>query len=422
MVRTIPFEITSTTGTLAEADQISVADGQDDVLDGHGENVQAVLEDSRRDIDSADAKAVAADRKAVAAQTAATTADAKAVTADGKAVTADGKAVAAQTAANNADAAANTNAGAIGVIDGRVSALENAPVQDISGIGANAAAITAVDGRVTVLENAPVQDISGIARNATAITAVDGRVTTAEGKITALENAPAPSTPTAAQVTVASGTGNVLQGHGANVQAALEDLRGDLDTVEGRGGNDPVTFDFDEIYSSDLNIVTANRFIDTGWDIPATGNAVYQFRMDDPGEQANAADTYTHLSSQISADDLRGLPVSTVNARSVSNQGISLFPVIGFDFGSLNIILARTSTNDLLITSNNVNIDPMPLIIRQMTGTGTVGGTATAQFSAIPIKRNLKNSHPIQPLTAMQSHSIPMFLSTRQTSSIPKMP
>ena len=128
-----------------------------------------------------------------------------------------------------------------------------------------------------------------------------------------------------------------------------------------------------EVHSGNVDIVSSDVYADTGFDIPTTGDAGYFFQYENvhqtQGRQPNKVPGVF-----VTLGDLQELPVTTVGATrpdTLNTQiGLSGEIVMTINSGGrsndFRFFLARTSANDLLITSNASFADPMPLVIREL--------------------------------------------------------
>ena len=124
-----------------------------------------------------------------------------------------------------------------------------------------------------------------------------------------------------------------------------------------RVANIGATFALNEVHRRNVDLL-ANIVGGTGWTIPESG----LFRIDISN---TAGQGWTYIGDIVSAADLRAMPVVTVNSQRTSIRNTIRYNV-GSDRGFTDYIFARTSTNELVMLTNDNRQDPAPLTIKQV--------------------------------------------------------
>ena len=118
-------------------------------------------------------------------------------------------------------------------------------------------------------------------------------------------------------------------------------------------------FRYTQVHSQNVDITTANRWTDTGWDIPATG----MFRFDITA----TVNRLIYPGVLISAEQLRATPPAVINTPTTLQ---TLTGAIAVDSAAqsavTDYVYTRTASNRLLVTINSTVLDPTPFTVWQL--------------------------------------------------------
>ena len=143
--------------------------------------------------------------------------------------------------------------------------------------------------------------------------------------------------------------------NGATVQSL--DFRFNLEDTE-------VAFELKEIHSQTVDFASANTWVDTGYDIPPTGDIFLVLQIDRLSGTDTSNAEYITVNNDVVTRDLRTLPLRTVGASTTTGSAGTHIVITNRNPGFLRGVferavihefqLARTGRSDLLIASNSV--------------------------------------------------------------------